>query len=332
MRILIQFFVLFLNVFFFYTPVLANDTVGVLPGSFEVTPLGAAVYSIPIDIPPGLNSHQPTLSLVYSSQERHGAYDKGWNVSGASAIYRCTATLVDNNAVDSVDYDDNDQFCFDGKRLILAGGVHLSDGAIYRKQIDDHTHIEAFGSSGLGDGAGGGWLDWFAVELSDASAFNSDLWLSETSLHMYNGVAPGTYSHIPGDFNGDGVMDVATLSPKALGGWEQWFSVDLSNFGEPDLMTSITPPIGSEFEIEYEALTKTSQYQQLSGSQYPVQEITVPIHVVTAANKLTNYTVTGEKIWKRFEHSYKGLRANIQNGWETENPDGCKGANYRNAI
>ena len=55
----------------------ATTPVGTTPGSFNVAN-GAASYSIPITVPPGINGIAPSLSLTYSSQGGNGPtiYDR----------------------------------------------------------------------------------------------------------------------------------------------------------------------------------------------------------------------------------------------------------------
>ncbi|MBX7101631.1 MAG: FG-GAP-like repeat-containing protein [Myxococcaceae bacterium] len=74
---------------------------------------------------------------------------------------------------------------------------------------------------------GGGWADWYAVDLSRGDHFESTVWGSGTPQHMRNG--GGTdYRHLVGDFNGDGKADVATITPSGGGGWAQWSTLDES--------------------------------------------------------------------------------------------------------
>src|SRR5207302_1814236 len=58
-----------------------QGTVGALPATADVQG-GAAVYHIPIEVPPGRNGMQPSLSLDYSSRNGNGIAGVGWTVSG----------------------------------------------------------------------------------------------------------------------------------------------------------------------------------------------------------------------------------------------------------
>lgn len=86
-----------------------------LPASFAVSPQGAATYSVPIQIPPGIGGVEPTLALGYNSQSTNGTFGVGWALSGLSAIERCPQTYPQDGALTGVNYSFSDRVCFDGQ-------------------------------------------------------------------------------------------------------------------------------------------------------------------------------------------------------------------------
>jgi Salmonella virulence plasmid 65kDa B protein len=92
---------------------------GKTPGQFAVSASGAATYSIPIQVSPGIAGMQPKLSLEYSSQAGNGIVGAGWNLAGLSSITRCPRTMAQDGVRGSVNYDGNDRYCLDGQRLML---------------------------------------------------------------------------------------------------------------------------------------------------------------------------------------------------------------------
>jgi len=120
-----------------FDPLLA---VGSLPGSVDVSPTGAATYTIPISLPPGTAGMMPGLSIVYSSQSGGGMLGHGWSIGGFSAITRIPTNLHDDGYIDGVDFDELDQFTLDGNRLVSVGSSE------YRTQLETYSKITSSGS------------------------------------------------------------------------------------------------------------------------------------------------------------------------------------------
>ncbi len=113
--------------------------VGTLNGDLSVSPTGAGVYTINIDLPPGRGGLTPQLALQYNSQGETGVLGKGWGIVGWSFVERVGKTLYhDDNVTEpgSVNFVD-DEFSLNGNRLILAN----QSNSIYRFENDDITRI-----------------------------------------------------------------------------------------------------------------------------------------------------------------------------------------------
>jgi hypothetical protein len=71
-----------------------------------------------------------------------------------------------------------------------------------------------------------------ALELAkQGGGFDSQLWTAATPGHMRNGGTPRAYFVLPGDFDGDGRTDLASISPNGGGGWASWIAVELARSG-----------------------------------------------------------------------------------------------------
>ena len=105
------------------TSVLAADY-GKTAGSFDVSPSGAATYTIPIWTPPGPNGLTPTISLNYSSQADNGLAGVGWNLSAAARISRCERTRHQDGNAGGIELSNNDRFCIGGNRMRLISGTY----------------------------------------------------------------------------------------------------------------------------------------------------------------------------------------------------------------
>jgi hypothetical protein len=119
---------------------------GEIPGSFSVSPSGAATYSVPIQLPPGIRGMQPQLALRYNSQSGNGIFGMGWNLSGLSTISRCPKAILTDGVRGAITYTQEDRFCLDGQRLVLTGanGYGVA-GSEYRTEMDGFSKISAVG-------------------------------------------------------------------------------------------------------------------------------------------------------------------------------------------
>lgn len=127
---------------------------GHTPGEFSVSPSGAATYSIPIQVPPGVAGLVPSLSLNYSSQGGNGIAGLGWSLEGESSITRCPRTLATDGVQGRVNHDGNDRFCLDGQRLMVVSGGYGAAGSEYRTEFDQFSKVVANGAA-AGNAANG---------------------------------------------------------------------------------------------------------------------------------------------------------------------------------
>ena len=124
--------------------------VGAIPSTVDVSALGGATYSIPIQLPEGINGMQPNLSIVYNSQSGNGLLGWGWNLGGVSAITRVGSTLYHDGCMSVANFSNHDRFALDGQRLIvLDGATYGSNGAEYKTEIDGMSKIVSYTGSGI---------------------------------------------------------------------------------------------------------------------------------------------------------------------------------------
>jgi hypothetical protein len=127
-----------------------------IPGDFAVNQTGAATYTIPIRVPPGVAGAEPKLSLVYNSQGANGLVGLGWNLSGLSAITRCAQTAAQDGGswVSGINYTGTDKYCLDGRRLINVAdpsgsanatpGAYGADKTYYSTELESSVRIQSF--------------------------------------------------------------------------------------------------------------------------------------------------------------------------------------------
>lgn len=122
----------------------ANGVVGSLGGTVDVSMLGGAVYTIPIDLPEGLGGMKPQLGICYNSQARNGLLGWAWDLIGISSITRVGQTIYYDDNVSPVNYS-TDRFCLDGKRLMqVSSGDYGGNGTNYRTELDQMSKIVSY--------------------------------------------------------------------------------------------------------------------------------------------------------------------------------------------
>jgi RHS repeat-associated protein len=146
------------------TGVLPTTAVGHTVGSFAVTDGGAATYSIPIVVPPGVAGVQPALSIGYASGGGNGPLGVGWNLGGFSEIQRCNKTLAQDNVVEAVALAMTDRFCLDGNRLRLTAGAYGAANSTYQTEIETFSKVTAYGTAGNGPA-------YFTIEAKDGLTY-----------------------------------------------------------------------------------------------------------------------------------------------------------------
>ena len=188
--------------------------------SFNVSPSGAATYSIPIWTPPGPNGVTPSLSLSYSSQGGNGLAGVGWNLAAVSSIERCNRTKHQDGNGGAIELTSSDRFCMGGNRLRLASGTYGAAGSVYHTEIADYSRITAYGTAGNGP-------QYFIVEAKNGLKYeygntaSSRVLLGGTALRwMLNKVYDRNGNNYVVSYNngtGFAVPDVISWTPTFLG-------------------------------------------------------------------------------------------------------------------
>jgi RHS repeat-associated protein len=146
-----------------------SSEVGVTSGQLSISLTGAANYSIPISVPPGINGFIPKIAISYDSQSANGIAGYGWNIAGISKITRIPSTKFHDGLIDPVDFDSYDRFAIDGQRIIIkngTGGLYGGDGTIYETENYSNIKITSFGVHPYGVKYG---PKYFTVEYPDGS-------------------------------------------------------------------------------------------------------------------------------------------------------------------
>ncbi len=145
-----------------------ESSAGATFGQLDVSPTGAAIYNVPISLPPGLGNMVPKIALSYSSQSGNGVVGLGWNITGLSAITRIASNTFHDDKITAVNFNANDRFALDGQRLILKSGNYGGDGAEYHTENYSNIKIVSRGVSPFGAGHGPAYFEVFNPDGSKA--------------------------------------------------------------------------------------------------------------------------------------------------------------------
>ena len=127
----------------------ASGVVGTLGGTIDVSMLGGALYTIPIDLPAGLGGMKPQLGISYNSQSRNGLLGWAWDLAGISSITRVGKTVYHDGSVSAVNFE-TDRFCWNGQRLLqVTSGEYGGNGTNYRTEIDQMAKIVSYHETGI---------------------------------------------------------------------------------------------------------------------------------------------------------------------------------------
>ncbi|MBV2245595.1 MAG: VCBS repeat-containing protein, partial [Lentimicrobium sp.] len=131
-----------------------QGVVGSIAGVFDVNDLGAGIYTVPINLPQGIGNNTPQLSLNYNSMAGNGIMGIGWNIGGTSAISRTGKTIYHDSYVEGVKFDANDNFVFNGNRMLPV------NNNTYTTEVEEFTRIIVKGTNAYGP-------IWFEAKTKD---------------------------------------------------------------------------------------------------------------------------------------------------------------------
>lgn len=121
-------------------PVNPSLPVGSIAGEASVNSAGQAVYTIPVQVPPGTRNMTPSLALSYNSGAEDGLAGRGWNLQGISKIMRVSKDHYHDGFREGVQLNSTDPLALDGNRLIPSG-------ALFRLENDNFSTITSTGNS-----------------------------------------------------------------------------------------------------------------------------------------------------------------------------------------
>ena len=126
----------------------ASAQSAVIPATVDVSAIGAATYTIPIEVVPGTNGLQPNLSVVYNSMSGLNVFGQKWGLQGISSITRVPQNRYYDGNIIPVGYDTTDRFALDGNRMLLLSGTsYQASNAVYCFEVENFSRVNKIGTS-----------------------------------------------------------------------------------------------------------------------------------------------------------------------------------------
>jgi RHS repeat-associated protein len=186
-----------------------GTVVGSIPGQFAVSPTGAATYSMPIEVPAGINGMQPNISLVYNSQAGNGIAGWGWNIGGISMITRVAKTVYHDGKSSPIIWDSSSPLSLDGNRLLEYQRWGI-DSVEYKSESESFARIVGYEIASYGP-------KYFKVYTKEGSVlkYGSNFYSNFPLYAVQN--APTTNSEfLNGNNLGWGLVSVSDLNGNTL--------------------------------------------------------------------------------------------------------------------
>ncbi len=118
-----------------------SKAVYAIPASINVAK-GNASYTIPIEVPSGINGVTPTVAVSYSSAGGHGLLGWGWHLAAGSEITQSSKVYALDGVKRPMEFTNTDNpLTLDGQRLVLISGDGFIGGSEYRTYIESHQRV-----------------------------------------------------------------------------------------------------------------------------------------------------------------------------------------------
>lgn len=125
--------------------ILKSKAVGDIPCVTNISDQGAAVVTVPLNIPTTTQEYNPELAIVYNSHGGNGALGYGWSISGLSVISRINKTIYYDGQTIGMAGNNSDAFSLDGQRLIMIKST--SDKIYYQTTLGNIKAIATVSNS-----------------------------------------------------------------------------------------------------------------------------------------------------------------------------------------